>query len=275
MKRATRSTTFMDEVDIDRSSSVPLYRQIEKVLRAYIVESSLGPGDALPTEHEIVQAFGVSRATAREAMQCLKRGGLIERRRAHGSTVARTPFVERFSAIDSYLLFLLAGGHDVRSLDLQCGECRDAPADVLQLLRASRNESLVEIARVISVDDVPQNVVTSYVVASRVPGFRCSDLRPHGPEQSPYFHVRVRHGIEFGAVDIDVEPCRLSVTIARKLRRPRGTPAIRRTRVVRTAADEPIILDRATFINSFRLSLPLARGEIANLRPLRQTDRGE
>jgi len=46
------------------------------------------PGDRIPFEHQLVAAYGCSRATVNKALSQLARAGLIERRRKAGSFVA-------------------------------------------------------------------------------------------------------------------------------------------------------------------------------------------
>jgi GntR family transcriptional repressor for pyruvate dehydrogenase complex len=55
----------------------PLYLQIAEQLREAILEGRLAPGQALPTERELAESFGASRATIREALRALEAQGLI------------------------------------------------------------------------------------------------------------------------------------------------------------------------------------------------------
>ena len=52
-----------------------------------IHDQALKPGDRLPTEAEIVQAFGVSRTVVREALSKLQAAGLVETRHGIGTFV--------------------------------------------------------------------------------------------------------------------------------------------------------------------------------------------
>ena len=61
-------------------------------LRGQIVRGVLGEGDALPPEHELMQRFGVSRPTLREALRVLEGESLLSiQRGAHGGARIHTP----------------------------------------------------------------------------------------------------------------------------------------------------------------------------------------
>lgn len=53
-------------------------------------EKGLEPGDALPTEREIAQALGMSRATVREGMGRLRALGFLEAKTKSGARLSRT-----------------------------------------------------------------------------------------------------------------------------------------------------------------------------------------
>jgi GntR family transcriptional repressor for pyruvate dehydrogenase complex len=63
------------------------HRIIEE-LEAAIVGGVLAAGGKLPTEAELAEKYGTSRAAVREAVQVLKARGLVESRRGSGSYVA-------------------------------------------------------------------------------------------------------------------------------------------------------------------------------------------
>lgn len=63
------------------------YRRIAAELRVRIDGGGLAPGDALPSEAAIVDAYGVSRGTVRAALATLENEGLIETRHGKGRFV--------------------------------------------------------------------------------------------------------------------------------------------------------------------------------------------
>jgi GntR family transcriptional regulator len=64
---------------------IPLYYQLEQILRQQIAEGKIPPDKALPTENELCKQFGVSRTTFRQAVAPLMREGLINRIPGKGS----------------------------------------------------------------------------------------------------------------------------------------------------------------------------------------------
>ena len=65
----------------------PIYRAIARSLRSQIASGALQAGDLLPTELMLTAQYGVSRHTAREALQLLRSEGLITRQRGVGTIV--------------------------------------------------------------------------------------------------------------------------------------------------------------------------------------------
>jgi DNA-binding GntR family transcriptional regulator len=55
----------------------PLYEQVADTLRRQIDRSEYGPGEALPSEADLVTTYGVSRDTVRKALAQLTQEGLI------------------------------------------------------------------------------------------------------------------------------------------------------------------------------------------------------
>lgn len=94
---------------VDAASPIPLYYQIANLLRSRILSGVYPAGSMLSTEHELAQAFGVSRITVRQALGMLSTAGLIERRRGRGTFVAAdlpdgSPPVQLHGFLDDILL---------------------------------------------------------------------------------------------------------------------------------------------------------------------------
>lgn len=74
-----------------RQFQSPLYHQIFLILKHRILEGELAAGDGVPGEQELAQIHGVSRITAKRALDELAAAGLVVRERGRGTSVAARP----------------------------------------------------------------------------------------------------------------------------------------------------------------------------------------
>ncbi|HKG26498.1 MAG TPA: FadR/GntR family transcriptional regulator [Thermomicrobiales bacterium] len=76
-----------------------LYEGAFEAIRDYVVRERLRPGDPLPSERQIQQQLGISRAPVREALRVLQSVGIIEARQGKGLFVKEMnlrPMVDAF-----------------------------------------------------------------------------------------------------------------------------------------------------------------------------------
>jgi len=86
---------------LDRSSSQPLWSQLEAELRLRMAAGDFD--ERFPTDLELTRHYEVSRHTVREAVSALGRDGLVSRVRGRGTVVERGRFEQRLGAL--YSLF--------------------------------------------------------------------------------------------------------------------------------------------------------------------------
>ena len=72
---------------VDPKSPIPRYYQVYTSLRSRIREGEFQAGDALPSERQLVEDYGVSRITIVKALGMLDQEGLIERQHGKGNFV--------------------------------------------------------------------------------------------------------------------------------------------------------------------------------------------
>lgn len=80
--------SFFTKMPALEPSRGPLYIQLERILRDAILEGSLTDSDALPTERDLADRYGISRMTVRRALTDLQREGLLTRRQGAGTFIA-------------------------------------------------------------------------------------------------------------------------------------------------------------------------------------------
>lgn len=72
---------------IDKSSSIPLYAQIENKMRELIDNSILSPGQKICGDKEMAEALEVSHITIRKALVELEKSSLIRRVKKSGTFI--------------------------------------------------------------------------------------------------------------------------------------------------------------------------------------------
>ena len=74
---------------IDHSSTIPLYAQVEELLRKLIILPEYQEGKFLPNEVDMSKELGISRNTLRQATNKLVYEGLLHRKKGVGTTVTK------------------------------------------------------------------------------------------------------------------------------------------------------------------------------------------
>lgn len=78
---------------IDKNSLVPLYSQVKEKIYKNIINGLWKVDDQIPTEKELMDLYGVGRATIREAIDQLTREGYIYKKRGIGTFVGKSKSV--------------------------------------------------------------------------------------------------------------------------------------------------------------------------------------
>jgi len=72
---------------VDHYSQTPLAVQLAAILRAQITNGELGKHDQLPSESQLMQEHGISRGTARRAVEMLRDESLVITLAGRGTVV--------------------------------------------------------------------------------------------------------------------------------------------------------------------------------------------
>jgi len=131
---------------------VPRYYEIEQALRARIAE--LKPNDPLPSDAMLCEEFGVSRMTARNAVQRLAQEGIVYRVPGRGTFVAEPPVHRQAGSLLSFTEEMRRHGRvpTSRVVSREVRDPRPAEASRLQL---DPSAQVVALSRVRLADDEP------------------------------------------------------------------------------------------------------------------------
>jgi len=154
-------------IDLDRSSPVPLYHQVSSAFAAAIADGRLVPGQLLENEIALAARLGISRPTARQALQGLVERGRLVRRRGVGTQVAPARF-HRPVGLTSLNDDLVKSGRTPGTQVLEHVQIT-AGADVAAGLEIEEGTVVVMIRRLRTADGEPLAVLTNYIPVAVAP----------------------------------------------------------------------------------------------------------
>lgn len=76
-------------ININNSSTVPLYEQIQNQIKAQILNKTLTPGEGLPSIRNLAKELKVSIITSKRAYEELEKEGFVETVTGKGTFVAK------------------------------------------------------------------------------------------------------------------------------------------------------------------------------------------
>jgi GntR family transcriptional regulator len=154
----------------------PHYRQIEDALRERI--AGLRPGERLPSDAELVAEFGVSRMTARNAMQRLIEDGLVRREPGRGSFVSQPSAHRRTNRLMTFSREMLRAGR-VPSSRILTRVVRPSSAPESEALGLRPRQPVVHLRRLRLADDQPIALESAVLIAESAAVVLAADLE-HG-----------------------------------------------------------------------------------------------
>ncbi|MFC7618937.1 GntR family transcriptional regulator [Microlunatus sp. GCM10028923] len=151
------------DITLDRSAAEPLYLQLSRAIERAIATGELADGDRLENELSLTDRLGVSRPTARQAIQELVNKGLLVRKRGVGTQVVRSRF-SRDERLSSLFDDLVEAGKTptTRLLDFRVGPL---PAEIAQRVSLPADEPYLQLRRLRLADDLPLAVLANYLPA--------------------------------------------------------------------------------------------------------------
>lgn len=146
----------------------PKYETLRRTL-AELIETRLTPHDPLPSERELMQRYGVSRMTVREAVERLVREGRVYRVQGSGTFVSDAGKITKSLTLSSF-------SEDIRARRMVPGgrllllERQPADVNVARDLFVEPGTTVVHLCRLRTADGEPMCLENVWIPGDLVPG---------------------------------------------------------------------------------------------------------
>jgi len=197
--RPGQAAPAADGAVLDRTSFVPLYYQLQEVLKEQIESGRWAPGEALPSEPELARRFGISRVVVRQALAILEDDRQIVRVKGRGTFVAPPKLDARAGGLSRLLVAPRPPDVAVQALDVRAAHVEES---IRHELGADPDEDVLRVTTCLSLRGVPLSISYSFFRRDEA-GWLEAAARPG--RQVPADLVLGAHGIELAHARIAVE----------------------------------------------------------------------
>lgn len=220
---------------VDGRLPTPLYHQVYLVLRDKILSTDYEVDTILPSEQETARRFGVSRITARRALDELATSGLVIRQRGRGTRVTyRPPSPPVRAGVEGLLENLLAMGlkTEVSVLEYDYVDASEGTARALQCEIGQRVQRAV---RVRHLEGKPFSHLTTFVPEEIGRSYSREDLA-----SKPLLTLLERCGVVVSGAEQTISATLADTNVAPILGVEVGSPLLKIDRIVCDQEDSPV-----------------------------------
>lgn len=242
---ALQASAKRQSLAADRPGAIALYQQVKDFVARQIQDGSLRPGDRLPSEHELVAKFGMSRMTVNRALRELAEQGRIFRVAGVGSFVSEQKPQSTLLRIANLASEIRQRGHDYRC-EMIVVERVTASLEVAAALDVRTGDSVFHSVCVHYEDDVAIQLEDRYVNPRLAPDFVQQDFSHQQPSE---YLVR---NVPFDEIEHVVDAVLPTAEQAHRLQMDPSQPCLVLTRRTWTRG-VPVTLVRCLHPSRYRL----------------------
>ncbi len=250
----------MRDAILARSDAIPLYHQLYLSLRDEIYSGKRTLGSLLPTEHQLSEMFGVSRITARRALDELASQGLVARRRRIGTTVVFEAAMKPIEAsLEHTVEALLAFGKGTVVEVLELGEV-SASVEVAETLMLAPGAPVLRAVRLRKQNNETLGEIISHIPVTVARG----KIDREALETRPLLSVVTDLGHKIVGGRQTVSALSADPTLASVLEIEPRAAILRVSRVVTGEGDAPLLHTIASYrADRYRMSMDLRGGALS------------
>jgi len=209
---------------LKQDTPTPLYYRLYSLLKEAILDGSIDNGAQMPTEQQLAETFGVSRITAKRAMDELAAESLVERRRGKGTHVTykytpkpvQAPLVAMLEEIESM----------ARHSDVQVLTCKQQqpPSHIRDALKLGAKDKALQLERVRSKGGEPFGYYMSWTAGLAKP------VGKRDFQKSPRLAIFRKQGLKISHVTQTLSAVAATPALAQALDTEVGAPLLHMVR---------------------------------------------
>jgi len=227
---------------VDRVETViPIYYQIKRAIKGWIVNKEIDPGEKIPSENELAAKFNVTRLTVRQAISQLNQEGFLNKRKGKGTFVTNNE-----NLINSFSLEFFGLMDDLFSEQISKVKIKSVTMNRLvpsklikeKLKLNSEEKEVLQIKRARFLRDKPLTYNINYLPMEIGVKMNEKDLY-----ERPLLQILEKDfGIEFTEAIQTIEASFADQEVAENLRIASGSPILFVERVMYTRNHKPVEL---------------------------------
>ena len=239
-----------------RNTTKPLYIQLKDILKHNIQKGKYQPNHPLPGERQLMEIFGVSRMTVRNAISELVSDGVLIKKHGSGTFVNPRTTERLFLNLYGLVEELRLSGHEI-SIELIEYATILANEQVSSALKLESDRTVFHYKRLISCDGKPMLFTNSYITSNLSKVFKsinldiASDVVYEQLENCGYHVTDALQKIVAGFPG-KKEAVHLQCDV--------HTPLLILYRTTYLDSNRPIIFSRAVYSSDYSFNLDLKRG---------------
>lgn len=233
------------------------YRQIASALEADIMSGRLKVGEQIPSERSMAEQMGISRMTARKALQQLATRGMLETRVGQGTFVGAPLIQQELSALSGFSEEMERQGRKTSSIVVEAKRSTPTSEAASALLLRPQAE-VYRLTRVRLADGTPVAFERTEIDAARAPNLLS---KANFATASLYSSLKHHYGITPAIAEQTLEAALADHSMALTLDIDPGAAVLLQTRLTRDTANQPFEFVSSTyrgdaFVMKVQLTVP-------------------
>lgn len=210
--------------NINRESPVPVYYQVATDLKNRISNGEWGVKGQLASESELIEQYGVSRVTLRQALAELEKDDIIKRSRGKRAIVNENPrqFIHelKYSLVTG--TYETDNNHPMTAEMIELKKIEEPYPDVIEALQLKKHQAAIYFKRLFICDSKPIAIGRSWLPCDLVPNLETEGLIHNSLSQT----IQERYHLNVVRVDDILETVRAGLSDSQLLNSAYDTPLI-------------------------------------------------